>query len=187
MAFPLGLSDPPPVDSTAPDSGLPAWEEITRAGVNYVRNYAKWTPSTVAAQLFAVRQELDAAKSAGLKVWLALAGIDRDHSHENLLDEVVDSLKGHPGLGAWKGVDEPALGRVPPAGLVAVYKRLHALDPAPGRADRSAARAGGDGRTHDAADRRRGEAVRRGVRRPRRRHLPGLGAAGPARGRAARQ
>jgi hypothetical protein len=129
MAFPLGLSDPPPGDSTAPDSGLPAWEEITRAGVNYVRNYAKWTPSTIAAQLFAVRQELDAARSAGLKVWLALAGLDRDLSHESLLDEVVDTLKEHPGLGAWKGADEPALGRVPPAGLVAVYKRLHALDP----------------------------------------------------------
>jgi hypothetical protein len=127
--FPLGLSDPPPRDTTAPDSGLPAWTEIRRAGVNYVRNYAKWTPATIAEQLFAVQQELDAARRAGLQVWLALAGIDRDLSHASLLDEVVDALKDHPGLGAWKGVDEPALGRVPVPGLVAVHRRIRALDP----------------------------------------------------------
>ena len=127
--FPLGLSDAPPVDSTAPDSGLPAWQEIRRAGVTHIRNYAKWGPGTTAAQLFAVRQQLDAAQHAGLKVWLALAGIDRDLSQQSLLDEVVGALKEHPGLGAWKGVDEPALGRVPPAGLVAVHRRIRALDP----------------------------------------------------------
>ncbi|MGZ4291696.1 MAG: hypothetical protein ACXVQQ_03780, partial [Gaiellaceae bacterium] len=37
--------------------------------------------------------------------------------------------KGHPGLGVWKGVDEPALGRVPAAGCVALYQHLRALDP----------------------------------------------------------
>ena len=127
--FPLGLSDGPPVDSTAPDSGLPAWTEIRRAGATHIRNDAKWTRATTAAQLFAVNQELDAAHRARLKVWLALAGIDRDLSQESLLDEVVDALKEHPGLGAWKGADEPALGRVPPAGLVAVHGRIRALDP----------------------------------------------------------
>ena len=127
--FPLGLSDAPPVESTAPDSGLPAWQEIRRAGVTHVRNYAKWGPGTTAAQLFAVRQQLDAAQHAGLKVWLALAGIDRDLSQQSLLDEVVDALKEHPGLGAWKGVDEPAHAHVPPAGCVAVYRHLKARDP----------------------------------------------------------
>jgi hypothetical protein len=42
---------------------------------------------------------------------------------------VVDTVKGHAGLGVWKGIDEPALGRVPAAGCVAVYHRLRALDP----------------------------------------------------------
>jgi hypothetical protein len=62
-------------------------------------------------------------------VWLALAGLDRDLSQQSLLDEVVDAVKDHPALGAWKGVDEPALGRVPVPGCVSVYRRLHALDP----------------------------------------------------------
>jgi hypothetical protein len=125
--FPLGLSDPPPVDGVAP-SGLPAWEEIAAAGVNFVRNYSVWTRAAFAEQLSSVVTELDAAERHGLRVWLALAGVDRDLSHAPLLEALVDAVKGHPGLGVWKGVDEPALGRVPPAGLVAVRERLRALD-----------------------------------------------------------
>ena len=127
--FPLGLSDPPPVASSAPISGLPAWTELAKAGVTHVRNYTVWAPGSVAGQLSAVSQELDAAQREGLQLWLALAGLDKDLSRASLLDEVVDTLKAHPGLGVWKGVDEPALGRVPAAGCVAVYQRLHALDP----------------------------------------------------------
>jgi hypothetical protein len=37
--LPIGLSDPPPVGTTAPDSGLPAWAEIAGAGVSFARNY----------------------------------------------------------------------------------------------------------------------------------------------------
>ena len=40
--FPLGLSDPPPVNSTAPN-GKPAWAEIASAGANFGRNYTVWT------------------------------------------------------------------------------------------------------------------------------------------------
>ena len=127
--FPIGLSDPPPVDSTAPSSGLPAWEEVVRAGVSFVRNYTVWTAVAVEEQLLAVVHELDAAQSQGLQVWLALAGVDRDLSHRSLLDEIVNRVKGHPGLGVWKGADEPALARVPIAGCVAVYNHLRALDP----------------------------------------------------------
>jgi hypothetical protein len=126
--FPIGLSDPPPVDSTAP-GGRPAWAEIARAGVTYVRNYTVWRQAAVAEQLIEVTQELDAARSHDLQVWLALAGVDNDLSHAALLDRIVNTLKGHPGLGVWKGADEPALGHVPAAGLVAVYKHLRAIDP----------------------------------------------------------
>ena len=120
--FPIGLSDPPPVDAAA-------WQEIASAGVTFVRNYTVWSAAALAEQLPPVLRELDAAAQHGLQVWLALAGVDRDLSHRQLLDEIVDAVKGHPGLGAWKGVDEPALGRVPAAGCVAVYKHLRSLDP----------------------------------------------------------
>jgi hypothetical protein len=127
--FPLGLSDPPPLESTAPDSGLPAWAEIAAAGVTHVRTYTVWQASGVDEQLIAVAQELDAAPGHGLQVWLALAGVDGDLSHVPLLDKIVDTFKGHPGLGVWKGVDEPAHGHVPAAGCVEVYRHLRSIDP----------------------------------------------------------
>jgi hypothetical protein len=126
--FPIGLSDPPPFDGTAP-SGLPAWTELARAGVGFVRHYSPWTAEGFGEQLPAVVQKLDAAQRHGLQVWLALAGVDRNLSRQPLLDAVVNSVKAHPGLGVWKGVDEPALGSVPPAGCVDVYRHVRALDP----------------------------------------------------------
>ncbi len=127
--FPIGLSDPPPLGGTAPNSGLSAWAEIAGAGVNFVRNYTVWTPAGAAEQMISVAPELDTAASHGLQVWMGLAGADNDLTQEALLSEVVTTFKGHPGLGAWKGADEPAHGHVAAAGCVAVYERLQALDP----------------------------------------------------------
>jgi hypothetical protein len=126
--FPIGLSDPPPLGSTAP-SGLDAWAEIASAGVTFLRNYTVWTAAGVEEQMLPVAQELAAAPQHGLQVWLGLAGADNDLTHAALLEHVVDTFKGHPGLGAWKGADEPAHGHVAAAGCIAVYKRLRTLDP----------------------------------------------------------
>lgn len=126
--FPLGMSDPPPVDSTAP-SGKPAWEEIAAAGVNFGRNYIGWTSAAAAEDILAVRHQLDAAVAHGMQMWVALAQIDENLGRESLLDSVVDALKHDPGLGVWKGADEPAHGHVPVAGLRAVLDHLHAIDP----------------------------------------------------------
>lgn len=126
--FPIGLSDPPPLDGTAPN-GRPAWAEVAAAGVTFARNYTVWTAAGAAEQMTAVLQQLDAAVEHGLQLWLALAGVDNDLSHRALLDRIVNTVKGHPGLGAWKGADEPAHGHVPAAGCVAVYKHLRSLDP----------------------------------------------------------
>jgi hypothetical protein len=126
--FPLGLSDPPPVDATAP-SGAPAWAEIASAGVNFVRHYKPWTAGAAAEQLLEVRHELDIARDHGLQVWLALAGVDNNLGRKRLLDEIVETLKGHPGLGVWKGADEPAHARIPPADLVTVHEHVRSLDP----------------------------------------------------------
>jgi hypothetical protein len=126
--FPIGLSDPPPLGSTAPN-GRDAWAEVAAAGVTFVRNFTVWNAAAVAEQLIAVKQQLDAAPAHGLQLWLALAGVDKDLSHQALLDEIVNTVKGHPGLGVWKGVDEPAHAHVPAAGCVAVYRHVKQLDP----------------------------------------------------------
>jgi hypothetical protein len=127
--FPLGLSDPPPLGSTAPEAGIDAWAEIASAGVNFVRNYTVWHADSLDEQIIAVAQELDAAPRHRLQVWLALAGLDANLEQQSLLDKVVDTFKGHPGLGLWKGVDEPAHGHVPAAGCVEVYRHLRSVDP----------------------------------------------------------
>jgi hypothetical protein len=127
--FPLGLSDPPPLESTAPQSGLDAWAEIASAGVSFVRNYTVWRAAGIDEQIIAVAQELDAAPKHRLQLWLALAGIDANLEQQSLLDKVVDTFKGHPGLGVWKGVDEPGHGHVPADGCVEVYHHLRSIDP----------------------------------------------------------
>jgi hypothetical protein len=127
--FPLGLSDPPPVGSTAPESKIDAWAEIASAGVNFVRNYTVWRAAGIDEQIIAVAQELDAAPEHRLQVWLALAGLDANLEQQSLLDKVVETFKGHPGLGVWKGVDEPAHGHVPAAGCIDVYEHLRSIDP----------------------------------------------------------
>jgi hypothetical protein len=94
-----------------------------------VRHYDPWTRGAAAEQLVNVRHKLDAARAHGLQVWLALAGADDSLANRGLLDEVVNTLKGHPGLGVWKGADEPAHGHVPVSGLVAVREHVRSLDP----------------------------------------------------------
>jgi hypothetical protein len=126
--FPIGLSDPPPVGGVAP-SGRPAWAEIAAAGVTFVRHYGVWTAAGAGEQMDEVMQELGTAANHGLQLWLALAGVDNDLTHRQLLDTIVNTVKGHPGLGFWKGSDEPAHGHVPAAGCVDVYQHLRALDP----------------------------------------------------------
>jgi hypothetical protein len=127
--FPIGLSDPPPLGSTAPRSGRDAWDEIAAAGVRFVRNYTVWKAAGADEQMIAVARELDAAPAHGLQLWLALAGVDNSLAHQPLLDRIVNTFKGHPGLGAWKGTDEPAHGHVPASGCIAVYEHVKALDP----------------------------------------------------------
>src|SRR5581483_12337899 len=106
-----------------------AWAEIASAGVTFVRNYTVWTAASVDEQMIPVGAELDGASAHGLQVWLALAGVDADLTHGSLLDRIVDTFKGHPGLGVWKGADEPAHGGVPAKGLVDVHRHLQAVDP----------------------------------------------------------
>jgi hypothetical protein len=126
--FPIGLSDPPPIDGVTP-SGADAWAEIARAGVTFVRNYTVWTAAGAAEQVLSVLQELEVASKHGLSGWVALAGVDNDLSRQSLLTRIVNALKGHPALGAWKGADEPAHGHVPASGCIAVYDHLRSIDP----------------------------------------------------------
>jgi hypothetical protein len=132
--FPIVLSNGPPATSIAP-SGRNGLAEVAAAGVGFLRTgIGNWTPEFVSGQIQNERALLDAAAAHGLHSWTWLGRLPNlpagsRSTNEQLLTQVVNALKGHPALGAWKSFDEPAFGDVPAAGLVRGYRRIHALDP----------------------------------------------------------
>jgi len=132
--FPIVLSNPPPAAGTAP-SGRNGLAEVAAGGVNFVRSgRGDWNAEFADGQIASERSLLDAAASHGLRCWTWLGGLTNlpagaGSANEQLLAQVVAALKGHSALGAWKGVDEPALAKVAPAAVVRGYQRLRALDP----------------------------------------------------------
>ena len=132
--FPLGLSLPPPVGGKTPD-GKDAWQELKTGGASFVRTgRANWDAQQIDAQIAAERELEDAAAAHGLLSWLWLGDLPNlpttaGSPKEQLLTKVVDAFKALPGLGAYKGIDEPQHSNIPAAGLVRAHATLRALDP----------------------------------------------------------
>jgi hypothetical protein len=124
--FPLVLSNGPP------NSGL---ARVANAGANHLRTgIPDWSIEFVDGQIQNERARLDAAHARGLRCWVWLGSLPNlppqaGSPQEQLLTRVVNGLKGHPALGAWKGWDEPAWAAVPVAGLARAFRRIKALDP----------------------------------------------------------
>ena len=127
--FPITLGNGPPPDGNDPDSGLKGWTEVARAGVKMLRVYPKWNAANAATQIQAVKEQLAAASRYGLRLWVGLFDVANDLSKQALLEQIVDGLKDSPGLGAWKGADEPLWGRLDPQGLAAAYDFIRSRDP----------------------------------------------------------
>jgi hypothetical protein len=114
--FPIGISLPPPPGGKTPDvrDGL---AELAAAGVTFVRTgMVGWNEEFVDAQIAAERRLLDAAARNGLRCWPWLGELpdpalrrsgDPPLAKERVLTKIVNALKGHDGLLAWKSVDEP--------------------------------------------------------------------------------
>jgi hypothetical protein len=125
MSFPIVLSNGPP-----DPAGL---QRVSDAGVTMIRTgRGDWSAASLDAQIAAERARLDAASAHGLKCWVWLGSLTNvaQGADDTPLRRVVDALRAHPGLGAWKGHDEPAHSSVPPANLVRGYRVVSALDPA---------------------------------------------------------
>jgi hypothetical protein len=132
--FPIVLSNGPPPTGTAP-SGRNALAEVAAGGVNMIRSGSgSWAVEFADGQIATERTLLDAAADHGLHCWTWLGKVPNlpataGSENELLLVKIVNALKGHRALAAWKGIDEPALGGDAVAGLVRAYKRLRALEP----------------------------------------------------------
>jgi len=141
--FSIGFSNPPPAGSKAP-SGKDGLAELAAGGASLIRTgIAGWSSEFLDGQIANERARLDEAAAHGLHCWLWLGELANFPAgaagalpslNEQLLVKVVNSLKGHPALAAYKGIDEPrnpfrGANWIRPAGLVRAYKRLKTLDP----------------------------------------------------------
>jgi hypothetical protein len=131
MSFPIVLSNGPPEDRLG---------EVAASGVTMIRTgRGDWSAAAAETQIAAERARLDAAQAHGLQAWLWLGALQNlpasaPSPQQELLTLVVEGLRDHPALGAWKGHDEPRNPftpglSVPPANLERGLRAIKALDP----------------------------------------------------------
>src|SRR4051812_18747334 len=135
--FPICLSNPPPLGRKAA-SGENGYQELANAGATLIRTGLEtWSPQGLQAQMASQRRLLDGAAAHGLLCWLWLGNAGQVPGPESvnarLLNGIVNAFKGHPGLGVWKGADEPAnpfrgTFKIPAADCIRAYQRLRRLD-----------------------------------------------------------
>lgn len=128
--FVIGFTAAPPADGKTP-SGKEAFAELADAGATFVR-FGPDQPWSDAR--FELEQKFeDAAARYGLHCWLNLREASSikpgDARNEELLRKILIRFREHPGLGAYKGSDEPEWGKhlVPP--LERAYQIVKELDP----------------------------------------------------------
>jgi hypothetical protein len=128
--FLIGLSRGPPRDGLTP-SGTDAWTEVAGAGVRMYRYLPPkpWSPEVYPhAQAF-----LDHASGHGGFVWLGLRRLAQAQpgtSADATLRALIQRFSSHPGLGIWRGVDEPWWAGVSARETAHAYRTLKELDPA---------------------------------------------------------
>lgn len=127
--FPIGFTLPPPPDGLTPE-GKNAVGELADAGANFLRTGAQggpWDEATIQREI----KYLEAAERYGMHTLPYL----REHSvvttpdSATQLRKLVNRLKDYPGLGAWKGDDEPEWGKRPLEPLVRAREVIKEADP----------------------------------------------------------
>jgi hypothetical protein len=130
--FIISFSMAPPVDGKTPD-GKPALAELRAGGGNFIRTTqtVAWDDAVIAEQSAAIEQ----ASKFRIYCWPSLrecAAISENAAgaaHEAMLRRIITRLKDNPGLGGYKGVDEPAWGKVPVAQLLRARAIIKSIDP----------------------------------------------------------
>jgi hypothetical protein len=128
--FVIGFTAAPPADGKTP-AGKDAFAELADAGATFVRfgPDQPWSD----ARLEQEQTFEDAAARFGLHCWLNLREASSikpgDTRNEELLRKIITRFKEHPGLGAYKGADEPEWGKHPLPPLQRAYQIVKQLDP----------------------------------------------------------
>jgi hypothetical protein len=129
--FVICFSLPPPVDGKAPN-GKNAFAELADVGATFLRA-GPLGEGWNAARFEQEKKYQDAAARYGMHCWLSLreaASIKPGvTNHEQLLRKILTTFRDHPGLGAYKGVDEPEWGKHPLPPMERAWQILKELDP----------------------------------------------------------
>jgi hypothetical protein len=131
-------SSPPglPASMTTPE-GTDALAELASGGVNMIRiGMQNWSAAELELQMTNQLQWLDAADRRKLLCWSWLGDVPSFPAsggvNEQLLRKIVQGLRGHRALAAYKGIDEPANffrpQRVPVAAMKRAYDALKKID-----------------------------------------------------------
>jgi hypothetical protein len=130
--FPIGFTMAPPPGAKSP-RGVEGLRELREAGALMLRSgpmgKEKWDEAGIARE----REWMDAAARNGmyampwLKEFAAVPGPDAPKAAD--LRRIVSMFKDHPGMGIWKGEDEPEWGKKPVPPLRAAYDIIHQIDP----------------------------------------------------------
>jgi len=121
---------PPPYGRTP--SGADAWRELKQYGT--VFHHCNVLPGKWGAE-GEVRIDSMLARSAETGLLCAVAIRDLDARQpgnadtETELRRVIAKYKDHPGLGIWKGSDDPEWGKVAPERCRRFYEIVHEVDP----------------------------------------------------------
>jgi hypothetical protein len=127
--FPIGFTMPPPPDGRTPE-GKNGIAELAEAGATFLRTGAQggpWDDATIARE----EQYERAAARYGLHClpFLRELAVATNKASEAKLRQVLEHFKDNPGLGAWKGADEPEWGKCPLPSLVQAYRVIKEVDP----------------------------------------------------------
>lgn len=135
--FPLTLTITPGPDAKAP-SGKQAYAEFADAGIMFMRTgKASWDQETIDLE----KKTQEAAAAGGMRCcpWLGWELSDfkpGDTKKEEELKKIINMFKDSPGMGLWKGADEPDWGNLQhadkdtPEEVINVAKIIHETDPA---------------------------------------------------------
>ena len=141
--FPITFTLAPPPDGKTPD-GRHAYDELRGAGATFMRTgvgywlgEAKEKKREPDKDFFAdaiAREKAwqDAAAAHGMRcdTWLGFdLSSPKTPEEESALKQVVNTFKDHPGMGLWKGEDEPQWGNKDPEILIKAAKIIHETDP----------------------------------------------------------
>jgi hypothetical protein len=127
--FPIGFTTPPPPEGKTPE-GKNSIAELAAAGATFLRTGASaegWNDATLRRE----QRYMDAAARYGLHClpYLREDACLTSEAREAQLREILNRFKDHPGLGAWKGDDEPEWAKTPLPPLVRAYQIIKAVDP----------------------------------------------------------